>query len=95
MPILPDATPCSPLRRGRPGRAGRLAALLLLSAVLGTAAGEARADEYDPSRAGHPLRIAAYLLHPIGVILDYAIFRPAHWAVHHEPLTTLFGHRED
>jgi hypothetical protein len=95
MPIPSDATLRAPLRRGRAARTGRFGAILLLSAVLGLAAGQARADDYDPSRAGHPLRIAAYLLHPIGVILDYAIFRPAHWAVHREPLTTLFGHRED
>jgi hypothetical protein len=37
----------------------------------------------------------AYALHPIGVVLDTLIFRPAHWAVHHEPLTTLFGHEHE
>jgi len=46
---------------------------------------------YDPRRAGHPLRIVAYALHPVGVILDYAIFRPAYWIGSHEPLRTLFG----
>jgi hypothetical protein len=49
---------------------------------------------YDPDRAGHPLRIVAYVLHPVGVILDYALYRPAYWLGSHEPLRTLFG-RDD
>lgn len=47
--------------------------------------------DYDPLRAGHPLRIIAYALHPVGVILDYAILRPAYWLGSHEPLRTLVG----
>ena len=46
---------------------------------------------YEPLRAGHPLRIIAYALHPVGVILDYAIFRPAYWIGSHEPIRTLVG----
>ena len=46
---------------------------------------------YEPLRAGHPLRVIAYALHPVGVILDYAIFRPFYWIGSHEPLRTLFG----
>jgi hypothetical protein len=64
-----------------------LAAALLLSAL------PASADEYDPRRAGHPLRIIAYALHPVGVAFDYLLFRPAHWLGHQEPLRTIFGHR--
>jgi hypothetical protein len=81
----------------RPQRCGRIrsfAALLLLASVLAVAPDPARADEYEPQRAGHPLRIAAYLLHPIGVVLDYSIFRPAHWLVHWEPAAIFFGHRD-
>jgi len=48
-------------------------------------------QRYEPLRAGHPLRIIAYALHPVGVILDYAVVRPAHWLGSHEPLRTLFG----
>jgi len=46
---------------------------------------------YDPLRAGHPLRIIAYALHPVGVIADTLIFHPAWWLGTHEPLRTLFG----
>jgi hypothetical protein len=40
------------------------------------------------------LRILAYCVHPVGVILDYLIFRPAHWVGSHEPMKTLFGHKD-
>jgi hypothetical protein len=55
----------------------------------------AAADEYDAKRAGHPLRIIAYVLHPIGVAFDYLLFRPAHWVGHQQPFRTVFGHRDE
>ena len=54
----------------------------------------ALADRYEPKRAGHPLRIAAYIVHPIGVLIDYLILRPAHWVGDREPFTTIFGHED-
>lgn len=70
--------------------------LLILSVVLLTlSAGPAAADRYNPRKAGHPLRIAAYALHPAGVLVDYLIFRPAWWLGQHEPLRTIFGVRGD
>jgi hypothetical protein len=61
-------------------------------ALLPLCAAAARADEYDPQKAGHPVRILAYVLHPVGVILDLAIFRPAHWIGSLPVLDKLFGH---
>ena len=52
------------------------------------------ADEYDSSTAGHPLRIIAYVLHPVGVVIDYVLLRPAHWLVSREPMKTIFGHED-
>lgn len=75
-------------------RLRRLALVAGIAAALGATAPSARADEHDPEQSGHPLRVAAYALHPVGVILDTLIFRPAHWVVHHEPFTTLFGHED-
>ena len=46
---------------------------------------------YNPKRAGNPVRIASYVVHPVGVLLDYLIFRPAWWIGQHEPFKTLFG----
>jgi hypothetical protein len=68
------------------------AALLLAAALAVTAAGTVRADDHDPKTAAHPVRIAAYVLHPVGVVLDYLIARPAHWLGHKEPIRTLVGH---
>jgi hypothetical protein len=76
------------VQRSRMLRRGVAAAL----AVLPLCAAAARADEYDPQRAGHPVRIIAYALHPVGVILDLAIFRPAHWIGSLPVLNKLFGH---
>jgi len=83
------------LREGRVTRPGALrlaGAALALALVFGMAPRSATADNYDPERAGHPLRIVAYIGHPIGVALDYLIMRPAHWVGSREPWSTIFGH---
>lgn len=47
-------------------------------------------DEYDDTQS-HPLRIAVYLLYPIGYAAEWLIFRPFHYMVMSaEPF---FGHR--
>jgi hypothetical protein len=71
-----------------------LAGIALVALVLASAS-SALADEYDASRAGHPLRIAAYVLHPFGVALDWLLFRPAHWVVSQPGLDHVFGHDVD
>jgi hypothetical protein len=71
-----------PLRRSL---AAAIAVLPLCSTVV-------RADEYDPQKAGHPVRIIAYAAHPVGVILDVLIFRPAHWIGSLPGLDEFFGH---
>ena len=78
-------------------KSGRLLASLLLAASLLAAtplAAAERRDEYDPVKAGHPLRFTAYLLHPVGVILDTLIFHPAWRLFGHEPPRTLVGREE-
>ncbi len=80
----------------KPRRSGRgwLVALCLSIFLAGAAATPALADDYDPSRAGHPLRFVAYVLYPVGFAVDYLILRPAHWLVSHEPMQSLFGHED-
>ena len=73
----------------RCGLGTSLAALILLAAT------PALADRYEPDRAGHPLRIVAYVVHPIGVMVDYLVLRPFHWVGEHEPFLTLFGHENE
>ena len=69
---------------------GWVAALALALAL--ALASPVAADEYDQANAGHPLRLVAYVLHPIGVMIDYVLLRPAHWLVSSEPMKTIFGH---
>jgi hypothetical protein len=71
----------------------RLVALFLALTLILSAA--TSADEHRSDRAGHPLEIIGTVLHPVGVILDYLIFRPAHWVSHQEPVKTLTGHELD
>ncbi len=93
-PARARVTPSAP--SDRTGRSfSRVAAALLLVLALGLSASPAFAHDHDPEDAAHPVRIVAYLLHPIGVILDYLLVRPAHWIVSHEPMQTLFGHDPD
>ena len=69
-----------------------LAPLLLLGApALGADGSE---DDYDSGEAGNPLRIVAYVLHPVGVVLDTLIFRPAQWIGSKEPIKTLVGNTD-
>lgn len=67
---------------------------LALAMIAIAAASPARADDYDEKSSGHPLRIIAYVLHPVGVAIDYLLLRPAHWLGSHEPLKTIFGHED-
>ena len=78
---------------GRRLRTGRWTAALAVGALAsGLFAAAAAADDYDPQRAGHPVRIIAYALHPVGVVLDLLIARPAHWIGSLPGLDELFGH---
>ena len=68
----------------------RLAATLgILICLWGPAA--ALAETYQPEDAGHPVRIVAYVLHPVGWLIDRLIFFPAWWIAQKEPLRTIFG----
>lgn len=74
-------------------RIARMAAALGVAVVL-SSTGPAAAEDYDSTRSGHPLRVLAYIVHPIGVILDTLIFRPFHWIGSKEPVKTLVGQRD-
>ncbi len=78
-------------RQGRVKR-GWLAALSMALVVV--LASPVAADEYSSRNAGHPLRLVAYILHPVGVLIEYALIRPGHWFVSTEPMKTIFGHKD-
>ncbi len=71
-----------------------LVAFVLAAGLALGAPGHAVANDYNEHKAGHPLRIAGYALHPVGVILDRLIFRPAWWLGGFEPIRTLVGREE-
>jgi len=70
----------------------RILAVSLLALALALPA-MASADDckYDDSQS-HPLRILAYLVHPIGYALEWAIARPIHYVVSREGADIVFGH---
>lgn len=73
----------------------RTAGIALLGGLL-LAASPALADRHHSQESGHPIRVAAYVLHPIGVVIDTVIFKPAHWFVHRADwIETLFGHSHE
>jgi len=48
-------------------------------------------DRYDDSQA-NPLRLAAYLVHPIGFLAEWLVTRPFHRIVSQDDLEPVFGH---
>jgi len=48
-------------------------------------------DEYDDTES-HPIRVAAYVLHPIGYALEWIVFRPFHAFVSLPYVAEAVGH---
>ena len=68
-------------------------ALLALASALALPAAALAGDEYEDTQA-HPLRVAAYAVHPVGVLLEWVVFRPIHLLTSASPETEyVFGHR--
>jgi hypothetical protein len=65
--------------------------LLALGLVASALPARAAEEYYDPKMAGNPVRIAAYIMSPVGEFIDYVILRPAWWVGSHEPFRTIFG----
>ena len=66
---------------------------LALSLVLSFMPLQALAEEYDESQS-HPLRVVAYVVHPIGVLFEWVLARPFHELVSgSKEREYLFGHK--
>lgn len=66
---------------------------LICGMTFGATATFAAPDEYDDSQS-NPFRVAAYLMHPVGWLAEWIIFRPFHLLVSAtEPQEAFFGHR--
>jgi hypothetical protein len=48
-------------------------------------------DAYDDSQS-HPLRLAAYAVHPVGFAIEWLMMRPIHFLVSTPRLERVFGH---
>ena len=65
---------------------------LFFALALAVTTAQAASDEYDDSQS-NPLRVAAYLLHPVGWLAEWTIFRPFHFLVSATaPEEAFFGH---
>ena len=70
-----------------------LSAWFILLACLFSAPRQLLADEYDDSQS-NPLRIVAYVVNPVGVLLEWVVARPFHFLVSGTPeLEYLSGHK--
>lgn len=70
----------------------RLIAVLIVAMAVATPVLAAQpVDDYDDSQS-HPLRVAAYLVHPVGYAVKWAIFQPIHWVVAQPGMQDVFGH---
>jgi hypothetical protein len=79
-------------RGSRVGALRVLCLLFVIGLLMLATIQRAEADTYDPQRAGNPLRIVAYVLHPVGFVLDYGLMRPCFWLVQRQPFRTVFGY---
>lgn len=64
---------------------------LMVTLVIAMAA-PVMAHRYQRNRDDNPLRIVSYVLHPVGVALEYTITRPIHWLVSRPDADIWFGH---
>ncbi|MEK6601877.1 MAG: OmpA family protein [Candidatus Binatota bacterium] len=70
-----------------------IAVSVFLLICLSSLPGQVMADEYDDSQS-HPLRVVAYVTHPVGIVLEWLIARPFHFLVSGTPeVEYLSGHR--
>lgn len=48
-------------------------------------------DAYDDSES-YPLRVVAYVLHPVGWAIEWLVARPIHFLVSQPPIEPISGH---
>ncbi|MEN6626598.1 MAG: hypothetical protein ABFD69_10255 [Candidatus Sumerlaeia bacterium] len=52
----------------------------------------AQAHVYDRDDSDYPLRYVAYVVHPVGMLAEYAVLRPIHWVVSQPVVAPIVGH---
>ena len=67
--------------------------MILAAAMMMVPVQSSQAHSYDRDDDGHLFRYVAFLLHPIGIALEYGITRPIHkWISSDRTLQIWFGH---
>ena len=74
---------------------GKISVLSLSLVLLLVFSAPAASHEIEPEEAGHPLRVTAYILHPVGYVLYHGVIRPAHFFISLPGMSQVFGHSED
>jgi hypothetical protein len=69
----------------------KLLLIILAVFILSICTSLALGRDYKRGKDDNPVRVAAYVVHPIGMALDYAIMRPIHWVVKQTDLNKVFG----
>jgi hypothetical protein len=69
-----------------------VACTLSLGATAALAHEPAIDDRYD-DRIMHPLRLAAYVVHPIGFAAEWLVGRPIQYIISRDHLREIFGYR--
>ena len=70
----------------------KLVLLFVTVAVLFSLSSVSFADQYKRgSEDDYPGRILAYVVHPFGMALEYAVTRPVHWITKQTELNKVFG----
>ena len=70
----------------------KLAVLCMCCAMLLAAATPAWAHDYDRNDTDNPMRVVAYIVHPVGVLLEWTITRPIHWLAMQPGFSYVMGH---
>ncbi len=66
--------------------------IALLAMFVISAAAPTMAHRYRRAQNDHPMRLVAYVLHPVGIAVEYAVMRPIHELVSQPDLDIWFGH---
>lgn len=68
------------------------ALIALLSMAMLAVAAPSMAHRYQRNTNDNPFRLIGYIVHPVGLALEYAVMRPIHWAVSQHDTDVIFGH---
>jgi hypothetical protein len=69
----------------------KLLLIILAVLILSTFSTVSFGRDYKRGKDDNPVRILAYVVHPVGMAAEYLITRPIHWVVKQTDLNKVFG----